>query len=102
MTALGIDAAGTNYRPGDLVVVDDSNNTGSAIARVSTVDAASGVTGLTLLYSGAGDTEHDLTEACFKLNAQSPLRIVDGSEPSRFADNADNGRDVSRVIVQSA
>ena len=102
VTALGIDAAGTNYRPGDLVVVDDSNNTGSAIARVSTVDAASGVTGLTLLYSGAGDTEHDLTEACFKLNAQSPLRIVDGSEPSRFADNADNGRDVSRVIVQSA
>ena len=102
VTELAIDAAGTNYRAGDLVVVDNTSGTGSAIARVATVSSGGAVASLALLYSGAGDVAHDATEGCFKINAQGPLRIVDGSDPANFDDDEDEGRDVSRVVVQAA
>lgn len=101
VTAAAPDAAGTNYRTGDLVVIDDSGGTGTALARV-TASSVGVVTGLTLLYSGAGDVAHAATEETTKLNAQGPLRIVDGSDPTLFTDDADAGKDVSRVVVQAS
>ena len=102
VTALSVDNAGTNYRAGDLVVVDDASGTGSAVARVATTTGGGAVASLTLLYSGAGNVAHDPTQGCFKVNCQGPLRIVDGSDPANFDDDADEGRDVSRVVVQTA
>jgi hypothetical protein len=101
VTALAVNAAGTDYRTGDLVVIDDSGGTGTAVARV-TASSTGAATALTVLYSGSGDVAHAATEGTSKLNAQGPLRIVDGSDPTLFTDDADAGKDVSRVVVQAA
>lgn len=94
---------GTRYKANTLVVVDDSTGapgTGSAIATITATDSSNPgqVSTLSVLYQSEGAETMAAEEAAFQINADGPLRIVDGYNPvnTYFSDSS---KDSSRIIV---
>ena len=103
--SINVGAGGnTNYMLNTLLVVDNEDDTGDGIVTVTGVTGtALNTTGpvgsMTMVYRGEGANSIAATEAGLLMNANGPLRIVDGSPPTN-QHLADDNWDNSRIVVQ--
>ena len=101
VNAVGVSSGGDGYVGGTLAVVDDSNDGGPVVSVDGVTNGA--VDTVSLVYRGSGATTLSSVEDAFQINADGPLRIVDGHQPvNTYATTANDGKDMSRIVVQCA